>query len=57
MKGGEGIMGDSFIGGVCKVEFLCYAGEPNWLGWVFLVGGGILALFLALILLSIIFDS
>ena len=22
-----------FIEGFCKVEFLCYTGEPNWLGW------------------------
>jgi hypothetical protein len=21
----------------CKVEFLCYAGEPNWLGWLVLL--------------------
>ena len=57
MSGAVGLMLGRFIGGFCKVEFLCYAGEPNWLGWVFLVGGGILALFLALILLSIILDS
>ena len=23
---------DSFIESFCKVEFLCYTGEPNWLG-------------------------
>ena len=28
---------DSFINGFCKVEFLCYLGEPNWLGWLILV--------------------
>ena len=41
-------MWDSFITSFCKVEFLCYAGEPNWLGWVpigiigmilFIIGG------------------
>ena len=21
----------------CKVEFLCYVGEPNWLGWLILI--------------------
>ena len=21
----------------CKVQFLCYEGEPNWLGWLILV--------------------
>ena len=45
-------MWDSFIAGYCKVEFLCYAGEPNWLGWipigivgflVFLIGLGLVA--------------
>ena len=27
---------NDFITGFCKVEFLCYAGDPNWLGWGFL---------------------
>jgi hypothetical protein len=31
-------MWEGFIRGFCKVEFLCYAGDPNWLGWVVLVG-------------------
>ena len=30
-------MWDSFISGFCKVAFLCYAGDPNWLGWIVLV--------------------
>ena len=21
----------------CKVEFLCYANEPNWLGWIVII--------------------
>ena len=21
----------------CKVEFLCYQGEPNWLGWIVII--------------------
>jgi len=35
----------AFIGGFCKVEFLCHTGDPNWLGWgvigigVLIVGG------------------
>jgi len=29
-------MYDKFITGFCKVEFLCYQGEPNWLGWLVL---------------------
>ena len=24
---------DWFTSGFCKVEFLCYAGDPNWMGW------------------------
>ena len=42
---------DTFIPGFCKVEFLCYAGEPNWLGWVilFIFGGVLLLLFLYLL--------
>ena len=26
-------MWSKFISGFCKVEFLCYEGTPNWLGW------------------------
>lgn len=27
-------MWNSFIEGFCKVEMLCYQGDPNWLGWI-----------------------
>ena len=27
-----------FIDEFCKVEFLCYGGEPHWLGWLLLWG-------------------
>ena len=30
-----------FIVAFCKVEFLCYAGSPNWLGSAVLGLGGI----------------
>ena len=40
---------DGFIAGFCKVEFLCHAGEPNWLGW------GLLG-FSALIVLGILWS-
>lgn len=30
----------SFIYSFCKVEFLCFAGEPNWLGFL-VIGIGI----------------
>jgi len=26
-----------FIAGYCKVDFVCWAGKPNWLGWLVLV--------------------
>ncbi len=29
-----------FINGYCEVDFLCYNGEPNWLGWIPLIGIG-----------------
>ncbi len=28
-----------FITGYCKVDFVCWAGKPNWLGWLVLVVG------------------
>lgn len=49
-------MWDSFIDGFCKVEFLCYAGDPNWLGWIVLFFGGCIALFAALCALIIALD-
>ena len=24
---------ENFITSFCKVKFLCYQGDPNWLGW------------------------
>ena len=30
-------MWNKFISGFCKVKFLCFAGNPNWLGWGLLV--------------------
>jgi len=41
-------MGESFIDGFCKVEFLCYHGELNWLGWVVLIPVGVVGLIVAL---------
>ncbi len=37
-----------FIDGFCEVEFLCFAAEPNWLGWIVVVFGGVVALILAM---------
>ena len=44
-------MFDWFINSFCKVQFLCYQGEPNWLGIiVLLVPGLILFLIISAIL-------
>ena len=37
---------NGFINGYCKVDFLCYQGAPNWLGWFNLI---VLGVFVALI--------
>ena len=46
-----GIM-DNFIIGFCKVEFLCYAGSPNWLGWGLLGFGALVLLLICIMILS-----
>ena len=38
-------MWNNFINGYCKVDFLCYEGEPNWLGWFNLIVLGIIISF------------
>ena len=35
-------MFDWFINSFCKVQFLCYQGEPNWLGIIVLLIPGIM---------------
>ncbi len=47
-------MWDEFIFGFCKVQFLCYAGEPNWLGWLVLVAGPPAVLFGLLIFAKVV---
>lgn len=32
---------NKFIAGYCKVDFLCVNSDPNWLGWIPLIGIGI----------------
>ena len=45
-------MFDWFINSFCKVQFLCYQGEPNWLGIiVLLIPGGMLFLIVCAILI------
>ena len=31
------ILDEDFFNSFCKVEFLCYQGDPNWLGWIFVI--------------------
>lgn len=45
---------NDFIEGFCKVAFLCYAGDPNWLGWVVLVVGVVLAAICLLLVVLLI---
>ena len=42
-----------FINGYCKVDFLCYNGEPNWLGWIPLIFLGIFLIFVIFLLILI----
>ncbi len=39
---------DKIVFEFCKVDFLCWHGEPNWLGWI-LIGIGALILFVILL--------
>ena len=41
-------MWDEFIVGFCKVEFLCYQGELNWLGWGIMGVVGLIVLYFIL---------
>ena len=46
-------MWESFIRGFCKVEFLCYAGDPNWFGWIILL----IPVFIVLLFLGMMLDG
>jgi hypothetical protein len=39
---------DKFIFEFCKVEFVCWQGEPNWLGWIVLACVVLFILYVAL---------
>ena len=43
---------DRFIFGFCKVEFVCWQGEPNWLGWMVIALITPLTLFFSLVVLG-----
>ena len=46
----------NFIAGFCKVQFLCYGGEPNWLGWIVIAFAVFLTLVFSLALLAAVFS-
>ena len=43
---------NGFYNFFCKVEFLCYQNEPNWLGWLVigLVGFSVVVIFIGLLI-------
>ncbi len=45
---------NKFIFQFCKVEFACWNGEPNWLGWILIGIGGLILLGIALVVLAAI---
>jgi hypothetical protein len=45
---------DTFYDEFCKVDFLCHAGEPNWLGWLVVALGAAVATLLIMIAADIL---
>ena len=43
---------DTFVVEFCKVDFLCWHGVPNWLGWIVIA---VLGLFALAVIMSILF--
>ena len=41
----------SFLVGFCKVEAVCFEGDPNWLGWILI---GILVIVLVIVLIIVL---
>lgn len=44
-------MFESFISSFCKVEFLCYQGDPNWLGLILLGIGALVVIGIAIVII------
>ena len=42
----------SFLYGFCKVDFLCWQGDPNWLGWAAIGVGTWIALVIVIVVLQ-----
>ena len=49
-------MWDKFIYEFCKVQFLCYEWEPNWLGWILISAVFGIALLAVFVGISLIYD-
>ena len=45
---------ETVVPGFCKVEFVCFQNEPNWLGWIILGCAGLMLLGYAFFVLVII---
>jgi len=42
---------EKFLFGFCKVDAVCWQGDPNWLGWIILfIVGAIVAVIVIMIL-------
>ena len=50
-------MWDSFLTGFCKVDAVCWHGDPNWLGWILIGILGIIVLTVSMIVLSVLSAS
>jgi len=54
LKSKSEIMGEfweKFLFGFCKVDAVCWQGDPNWLGWIILfIVGAIVAVIVIMIL-------
>jgi hypothetical protein len=48
---------DKFIFEFCKVEFTCWNGEPNWLGWMLIGVGALILLGISLAILVAVLNS
>ena len=46
-----------FIVAFCKVEFLCYAREPNWLGVAVIGFGGLVVFFIVLLFFGALMED
>ena len=51
-----GELWDKFLFGFCKVGFLCWNGDPNWLGWILIGVAALFTIGLILAILSLVFE-